>query len=369
MKKKASKTKKLVTRRTFIKNAAGAGAGLMSLALFPHFSRAYNETKKLTICSWGGTGLEVEKRTLYEPFTRETGIRIKATSPPSMSKLVAMVKAGNVEYDLVHIDMGMFGTTARKGDFFEPIDYNMIDKKVLKNIDPGLRKKHALGFMYWSLVMGYRTDAFAGGAHPKNWSEFWDLKKYPGGRSLQAMSPSTFADFEAALMAGGTPMDKLYPIDIEKAFKGLDRIKKNVVKWWDVGATPGQLLVDKEVIAATCWNGRYYFLKRKGAPIDIEWNQGLATNDYWVIPKGAPNYLNAMKFINMSLRPKIQGRYSEEGGYGPVNEHAFQYMSEDAKKDMPSYPNNLEKQGSYNMLWWADNAGKISKLWNEWILK
>ena len=369
MKKKEKKSKQMITRRTLIKGAIGAGAGITSLALFPRFSSAYKETKNLTICSWGGTGLEVEKKTLYEPFMKETGIRIKETSPPSMSKLVAMVKAGNVEYDLVHIDMGMFGTTARKGDFFEPIDYNMIDNKVLKNIDPKLQKKQAMGFMYWCLVMGYRTDAFPGGAHPGSWAEFWDIKKYPGGRCLQAMSPSTFADLEIGLMADGVPIDKLYPVDTERAFKSLDKIKKHVVKWWDVGAVPGQLLVDKEVIAASCWNGRYYFLKRKGVPIDMEWNQGLATNDYWVIPKGAPNYLNAMKFINMSLRPEIQGQYSEQGGYGPVNKDAFQHMSEDAKRDMPSYPENLKKLASYDMLWWADNAGKVSKLWSEWILK
>ena len=360
--------KKTISRRKFLKGAVGVGAGITSLALFPRFSSAYKETKELIICSWGGTGLEVEKKTLYEPFMKETGIRIKETSPPSMSKLVAMVQAGNVEYDLVHIDMGMIGTTQRKGDFFEPIDYNLIDKKILKNIGPKLQTKHTLGFMYWCLVMGYRTDAFPKGAHPKNWAEFWDIKKYPGGKCLQAMSPSTFADLEIALMADGSPKDKLYPIDIERAFKSLDKIKKHVVKWWDVGAVPGQLLVDKEVIAASCWNGRFYFLKRKGAPIEMEWNQGLATNDHWVIPKGAPNYLNAMKFMNFSLKPEIQGKYSEDGGYGPVNKDAFRHMSDDAKKDMPSYPKNLEKQTSYDMIWWADNADIVSKKWNQWIL-
>ena len=368
MEKKEKVYKKRITRRTFIKGAIGAGAGITSLALFPRFAPAYKETKELTICSWGGTGLEMEKKTLFEPFTKETGIRVKETSPPSMSKLVAMVKAGNVEYDLVHIDMGMFGTTDRKGDFFEPIDYNLIDKKHLNNLDQRLKKKKALGLMYWSNVMGYRTDAFPGGAHPENWAEFWDIKKYPGGRCLQASSPSTFADLEVALMADGVPKDKLYPVDIDRAFKSLDKIKKHVVKWWSAGAVPGQLLVDKEVIAATCWNGRYYFLKKKGVPVDIEWNQGLATNDYWVIPKGAPNYLNAMKLINLSLRPEVQGHYAELGGYGPVNKDAFQHISEGAKRDLPSYPENLEKQASYDMLWWADNADKVSKKWNEWIL-
>ncbi|ODV43375.1 hypothetical protein AWV79_17990 [Cupriavidus sp. UYMMa02A] len=44
------------------------------------------------------------------------------------------------------------------------------------------------------------------------------------------------AELEFALLADGVPKDKLYPIDVQRALKSLDRIKKNVVKWWDTGA-------------------------------------------------------------------------------------------------------------------------------------
>src|SRR5256885_16366801 len=36
---------------------------------------------------------------------------------------------------------------------------------------------------------------------------------------------------EFALIADGVALDKLYPIDIDRAFRSLDRIKKDVVKW------------------------------------------------------------------------------------------------------------------------------------------
>ena len=67
MGKRKEGSKKAMDRRSFLKGAVGVGAGVAGLALFPRFSSAYKETKELVICSWGGTGLEVEKKTLYEP--------------------------------------------------------------------------------------------------------------------------------------------------------------------------------------------------------------------------------------------------------------------------------------------------------------
>ena len=45
-------------------------------------------------------------------------------------------------------------------------------------------------------------------------------------------------------MAAGVPPDKLYPIDIDKAFASYDKIKPSVVKWWETGAVPTQMLTD-----------------------------------------------------------------------------------------------------------------------------
>ena len=81
--------------------------------------------------------------------------------------------------------------------------------------------------------------------------------------------------------------DKLYPIDFDRAFKKLDQIKPHVTVWWSTGQQPAQLLLDKEVVLATGWNGRFYDLIKKGAPIEIEWNEGALKQGSFVIPRGA----------------------------------------------------------------------------------
>jgi putative spermidine/putrescine transport system substrate-binding protein len=40
---------------------------------------------------------------------------------------------------------------------------------------------------------------------------------------------------EIALLADGVAPDKLYPLDLDRAFKKLDTIKKNTI-WWATNA-------------------------------------------------------------------------------------------------------------------------------------
>ena len=68
-------------------------------------------------------------------------------------------------------------------------------------------------------------------------------------------------------MGAGVPRDKVYPIDIDKAFASLKTIKSDVVKWWTAGAMPAQLLADNEVVLATAWSGRIFAIQKGGAPV------------------------------------------------------------------------------------------------------
>jgi Spermidine/putrescine-binding periplasmic protein len=103
-------------------------------------------------------------------------------------------------------------------------------------------------------------------------------------------------------------MDKLYPMDVDRAFKSLDKIRPSVTTWWKEGAEGQQLFADKVVTIGDVFNGRIGNLQKKGMPLDIEWNQGKLQLDYWVIPKGAPNQQNAQKFIEFATRAKRRAR-------------------------------------------------------------
>ncbi len=64
-----------------------------------------------------------------------------------------------------------------------------------------------------------------------------------------------------ALIADGVPVDKLYPLDVDRAFKKLEQLKPHVLVWWSSGAQSAQVLKDGEVDMVAAWNGRIQALE------------------------------------------------------------------------------------------------------------
>ena len=56
-------------------------------------------------------------------------------------------------------------------------------------------------------------------------------------------------------MADGVAADKLYPLDVNRAFKSLTKIKSKIY-WWESGAQGSQILIDGEVPVSMEWIGR-----------------------------------------------------------------------------------------------------------------
>ena len=332
-------------------------------------SAAFTADKgELVICSWGGAFEKAQRAALFDPFEKETGIKIIVTTSPILSRVKAMVISGNVEWDIVFIAGGIF-MPLLKHKLLEKIDYSYIDPKVMDEIYPEAKREYAVGSFYFSVVNAYNTKAFPGDSYPKNWTDFWNVKKFPGLRCLTDMSTDG-GGWEFALLAEGVPKDKIYEnFDMERVFNKLSEIKPDVLKWWKQGAVTPQLLVDGEISAGSAYNGRVYRLKKSGAPVDFHWNGGKLYLEYACIPKGAKNYENAMKFIAWHLQARPQANMTIEYSNGPVNKNSFQYIPKEMYADLPSYPDNKEKQFFINEEWFTDNAEKVIERWNKWILE
>ena len=335
-------------------------ADLAPLTSIPDNLKGSGEVR---IAEYGGTMQDAQRTAYFEPFERLSGIKTRDFAGADLNKVKAMVETGNVEWDVVQLGPSSVKNLMKKGNYFEKIDYDLVDTA---NIDAAYRNEYSLDMLVWSEVMAYRTDAFKG-AVPTGWADFWDLKKFPGDRALGGAGPST-PELEFALMAAGVPPDKIYPIDIEKAFASYDKIKANVVKWWETGAVPVQLLSDREVVMTSVWNGRMAALQAAGVPAAISWDQGLLKRDCWAVPKGSPNRANAMKFIAFSTLPIPQARLSTLIPYGFTNGKAAEYVSAKQLEQLPSSPAIRSRLLSYNYDWWVDNRDAVIARWNKWIL-
>ncbi len=355
-------------RRRFLQTAgmsAVAASSVGSLALSAGNVRAQS-SKQVIVRGLGGAYQDAMDKALYKPFTEATGIEV-IVQPATAAQIRAMVEAKRVQVDVVDlVDVAQIALD--KIGALEPIAYQQMKYTNPADIHQAVRQKNMVGNLYFATVLTYNTDVFKSGSRPASWADFWDIKKFPGARTL-ADQKSGAAEFEFALLADGVPKDKLYPIDVPRALASLDKIKQNVVKWWDTGAVSAQLLERKEAVMGGLWNGRAQDLIDKGAPLAIDWNQAKRQIQYLSIVKNSPNAANAQLFIDFALQPKVQAELTRYISYGPTNEAAFKFVRPEDRIKLPSAPEYLTRGFNQDAQWWANNLSMVGEQWQAWVLR
>ncbi len=355
--------KRMMGRRQFMVTLGQtAGVVLAASAVGPLMPRAAAQNKVLRICSYGGSFQESQRKAFFAPFEEKFGVTIIEDTDPDIAKVKAQVMTGNYQWDVVdmetrHIALGELE------DLLEPIDTSIVDTS---NIYEMAVRRAAVANDFWTTSLGYNEKNLSGKKPASNWSEFWDVKNFPGPRAMQDQGPF---NLEFALIADGVPMDKLYPLDLDRAFKKMTEIRDHITVWWKNGAEQVQLLASGEVTYSTAWNGRISVAKEKGAPLGFIWNGGCLDMDWWCVPKGNPNKELAMEFINFAMSAKHQAyQFGELIPYGPTNKKAFEYISEERAKELPNYPANFKVQFLHNADYWGKHLAEVTERWNAWML-
>jgi putative spermidine/putrescine transport system substrate-binding protein len=333
-------------RRMFLKSA---GAALASTVAMPYVARA--QEKVLYINTWGGPWEEAARTHLFDPFTAETGIEIRTVSPVSFAKLAQQTKTGVYEFDITTLGGGEL-VRANQAGIIEELEAPFPDGLFENGV-----ASHA-----FATVMAWRTDRIKEG--PKTWADFWDVEKFPGARSLQRYSARVLP---IALLADGVEVKDLYPLDVDRAFASLDRIKDHIRVWWTAGAQSTQILRDGEIDLIGIWHGRFYEAEKAGAPVAMTWNQGEIERAYWVVAKGTPNADNAKKFIEFATSGKPLAGFTMQADYGPLNPAANEFVPADAAKRMPTSPENYSQTFEQDMANFGDDPAAVAERFEEWM--
>jgi putative spermidine/putrescine transport system substrate-binding protein len=356
-----------VTRRRFLSTATRIGAGLAAAGAVIPTRRASAQGGQVIVRALGGAHLAAVDKAIFKPFTEATGIQVVPV-PSVAAQVLAMVQAGRAQLDI--LDIGEVSTMyLEKNGALEPIPYDRFKLTNPQDIDAAMRRPRMVGNVYAATALVYNPQVFKPGAHPRSWADFWNVEKFPGPRTLADAKTGSAAELEFALLADGVPMNKLYPIDIDRAFNSLSRIKPHIVKWWETGPMSSELLERKEVVLGGLWNGRAQDLIDKGAPLAIEWNQAKRLRQFYSIVKGAPNRDNAVRFLDFALQPKVQAEVTRYIGYGPTNRQAHQYVRPEDAAKLPSTPAHFDKGFDQDGEWWAENLPKVTERWQTWVLR
>jgi putative spermidine/putrescine transport system substrate-binding protein len=364
-----------LTRRRLVASGSVALAATAMPGLGRHAASLAAVQDNQVIMQVGGGAWEAAQDVAYfQPFQEETGIEVVKVPPADIGQLRAMVETGNVTFDC---DSGAGAssvyTFAEEG-LLEPIDYSYFDQETLDGFAPEGKHEYGVASLFYSVVLGINTDTFPEG--PTTWAEFWDRDAFPGPRSLGTGQDGGQGTWEIALMADGVAVDELYPIDFERALASLDRIRDDIVEWWDIGGLPAQLLTDGQVDLTSAWNGRMQTLIDEGLPVAINWNQGILQWDLQWVPKGAPHPENAMKLLAFMSRADRQAVFAENIAYAPANTLAYEFIPEERAAILPTAPALMEQQFLQDYAFWnsTDEASGRKMIdvaaehWNTWLL-
>jgi putative spermidine/putrescine transport system substrate-binding protein len=320
--------------------------------------------RELVVVSYGGAYQDAQRKAYFETFAKKYNVRVREeTWTGDLARLKAMVDSKNVTWDVVDVEAYMVLRGAQQ-NLYERIDYTQVPKDELL---PEAIHDYGVVAVFWSTVLTYNTQHFTGGKpHPIGWADFWNVQKYPEPRALRK---DPVGNLEFALLADGVPKGQLYPLDVDRAFASLDKIKNHVKVWWDAGEQPVQLVSSSEVLLSTAWNGRVYSGAKEGKPVAFDWEGGLVSSDWWVIPRGAQNKDLAQQFVAFASSADAQAELPKYIPYGPPNKKAIELIPPDILKDLPTAPENLSKQVIINNQWWEQNQAAVLERWNKWLLK
>ncbi len=355
---------------------AVAGAALGMVAATPVLG-----AESLTVVSWGGAYTRSQVKAYHEPFTKKTGIKINSEDyNGGIAQIKAQVDSGNIKWDVVDLEPGDAQRACDEGLLVE------IDPKTLPaapdgtpatdDFLPGTIMPCAVSSIVWSTVYAYDDSKFSG-AKPGSIADFFDTKKFPGKRGLRK---TPLVNLEWALMADGVPNSEIYETlgtsaGVDRAFRKLDTIKKDVV-WWEAGAQPPQMLADGEVAMASAYNGRLFnAIVKEKKPFVIVWDGQIWAIDLYAIVKGSPNVKEALEFVKFSTDTQRLADQARWISYGPARKSSIPLITTHAETGdpmmphMPTTPEHMKTALATSVEFWADNQDELNERFTTWLAK
>jgi putative spermidine/putrescine transport system substrate-binding protein len=348
-----------ITRRKLLKAASVAATGI---AMPVVWTKRAGAAEEITVADVGGATAPALRAGFYDPFEKATGIRVvnvaHESDPVTQFKLV--VDTGSKIWDVCMVTPDDVARLTADKNYLESLD---IAPSEDQDLIPGALKPNWLGFSVYAIVMAYRSDVYKTEA-PKSWADFWNTTKFPGRRGLYRSPKGVL---EAALLADGVAPKDLYPLDVDRAFAVLDKVRSQVAVWWTSGAQNTQILQSGEIDMSDTWSARAFAAIDSGAPVNIVWN-GLYSIDGWSIPLGTPKLKQAREFVRFCMHPERQGTYSSMVANGPSNLKAYNFIAPARAKVLPTYPENLKGLTERDFAFWGKNFAAVSDRFQEWLL-
>jgi putative spermidine/putrescine transport system substrate-binding protein len=324
----------------------------------------------LTVVSYGGTFTKSQMLAYINPYRQMKNRWVNVEDyDGGLAQIRAQVRSLNIKWDVVDIDISNAVRGCEEG-LLEKIDYSvLLGNSAIEDFYPEALQDCAVGKVIYATVIAYNAGQLVA-KQPSALADFFDLKRFPGARGLHK---SPVGNLEWALMADGVPVDQVYQVlstdpGVERAFKVLERIKGNIV-WWEDGAQPVELLLNRNVVMTSARSGRIFnAINDRNEDLAIVWDGQAWDMDVWSIPKGTTNLKEALDFIAFASDPKRIAVQAELQAYAPARKSAMAFIDDSVRKYLPAAKENAGNVLRIDYKWWTTNkkATEIAVRFAQW---
>lgn len=317
--------------------------------------------QQIVLYTSGGTQLETTRELVIKPFEAESGAKV-IVDDTCCARMQPALEAGQYIGDLViGLDRSSLLARADRGMLLADPRVEQIARR--RGVADPFPSSQLVVLNQYSFLIAAKNDTVP---LPKTWAEFFDVKKFPGTRGLLRNSPHV--QLEAALLADGVSSERLYPLDVDRAFRKLDQLRastKIVVS--ASGADQINNLGTGEVTYGITYSNRAFLAQRDGIKINFGYDDGFVVGNAAALLKGAKNVDGAVALLEYHMRPEVLAKFAERTGMGPSYKAAADLVDDKLKQKLPTSVANLARQHRLSDEYWQANQVELNKRWLAWL--
>jgi putative spermidine/putrescine transport system substrate-binding protein len=319
-----------------------------------------------------------------KPFEAQTGCVVHAKYAGSSDEMVALMRQGGGQYDLVSASGDASLRLIRGGDV-KPVNVELVPE--WKNFIPQLQspphntvegKHYGISLQWGPNILLYNTKSVH--PAPTSWSAIYG-PKYRGQITVPN-NPIQIADAALYLSKkdpslGITDPYELTEPQLNAAVKLLKEQRPLIKKYWALASDEIELFKNGDATIGAAWPYQLSTLLADKAPVNSLIPEEGATGwaDTWMLSAHAQHPNCAYKWLDYITTPKVQAQQAVSYGETPVNKLACPEMERIKKGSCPLYHANAPAAYFDTIKFWktpiskCDNGENNCMDYNVWQQK
>ncbi len=331
----------------------------------------------LTVATWPEAYGHAQATAQLVPFGNASGTNVLiAVYDGGTSELARQVASHQYRWDVMDMELPDAVSACAQG-LLEPVDASSLPAgtggiAAEDDFVPGAIGPCWVGSVVYAQVIAVAPASF-GDQQPKQATDFFDLKAFPGKRALSAASAKY--NLEMALLADGVAAKDVYGLlstsqGISRALNKLQSIRSAII-WYRDAAEAAKMLSDGRAAMALMPNWAVFDADNDPAArfkLGLIWDRQLYEMEAFGIPKGNPKAAKASDFVRYATRSENLGRMASWIAYGPARKSGLAYVGTNPELRVAMAPYlptaHFETAFAVDDTWWRLHGADVAGLWH-----